>query len=202
VREATATDLAPNVLDWGKMRSLRAWSGLLVALCLSLAACSSSSSVGSGVDDVKSEPSAQEIEALFRAVDDNCAGNDNGRLTKFDVAKFSATDAMAKLRAQDKDAMGQDCTGQRSLSTSRESGVKLFQDHISDKNSDTKSCLKQNLKPEQRARLNQIVSDPKNVGVFASTFGGGDNPEACDYFNFHIYRHDGTLIELTFNFTD
>ena len=77
--------------------------------------------------------------------------------------------------------------------------LKVFEQRYIDM---TKACLKDNLTAAQRSRLKQVVADPTNVGVFASSFSGGDNAEACDYYNFHVYRHDGTLIELTFNFTD
>jgi len=185
--------------------------GLGCALLLGVAACA-----GSEQDDVGSAEGASskaaakpaaaltqnEIEDLFAAVDDNCAGNNNGVLSKFDVSKFDAKAAMAKLKEEDKDAMGSDCRSQHELSKSRESGVKLFAEHVNDKNGDTKSCLKQYLTAGQRRQLNEFVGDPKNVGVFASVYSGGDNPEGCTYYNFHIYRADGTLMELTFNYTD
>jgi hypothetical protein len=172
----------------GMRKTLRLGLGL-ASLVVGLAACSGSEApVASADDDLKTPATAKQIEELFRAVDDNCAANGtgNGGVSKFDVAKFSAAAAIERMRAEDKDA----------------SGVKLFEDHINDKNEDTKSCLKENLTAAQRTRLKQVVSDAANVGVFASVYSGGDNPEGCSYYNFHVYRRDGTLLELTFNFTD
>jgi hypothetical protein len=95
-----------------------------------------------------------------------------------------ADKVLGKLKSDDKDAMGTDCSKERAYSTSREDAVKMFRDHVSDKNEDTKSCLESNLTPEERNALDEIVSDPTNVGVFASIHSGGDDPEACEYYDF------------------
>src|SRR5262245_14303776 len=130
---------------------------ILSAMCLvSLGACDAdneSSQAEQSDDAIRSQPTPQQVEEVFRAVDDNCAGNSNGGLSRFDPAGFKAAEAMKKLRDEDKDAMGVDCRGQRSYSDSRESGVKLFLDHINDAADDTKSCLKENLTTQQRSLL-------------------------------------------------
>src|SRR5262245_15067338 len=96
-------------------------TGLIIgSLLLGLAACGSeSTSVGD--EDLKGQPTQKELQDLFRAVDDNCAGNDNGNLTRFDPAKFSAADALAKLKKADRDARGVSCNKDRKYSESRES---------------------------------------------------------------------------------
>jgi hypothetical protein len=174
--------------------------GLVVLVLAS--ACGGSDETASAEDDIRGQPSAEELQALFRAVDDNCAGNSNGYMTRYNVATFKASEAMAEIKNDDKDAMGVDCSDQRSYSSSREDGAKMFLDHINDPLDSTKSCLKENLTASQRARLKQVVTDRQNVAVFSSIYSGGDNPEGCSYYNFRIYRRDGTLLELVFNYTD
>lgn len=149
---------------------------------------------------------SKEISELFDAVDESCSGNNNGWLRTFDVATFKASEALARLREEDKDAMGVACVSQHSYSTSRETGVRAFTDHVSGEGGEwsheTKSCLEENLSDAQRSKLLEIVSDPENLGVFSSVFADGDNSEGCAYYNFHVYRRDGTLLEFTFNYTD
>lgn len=177
----------------------------VAALVSAVIACGGSESDdGSGSEaEVKAgAPTAAQIHALFDKIDGNCAGNDNGGIRTFDVAKLDAAAVMSRIKAGDKDAMGSDCSKERIYSTSKEDAVKMFRDHVNDKAEDTKECLASNLSEPERKMLDAIVSDPKNVAVFANSHGGGDNPEACTYYNFEIYRPDGMLIELRFNFTD
>jgi hypothetical protein len=174
----------------------------LVAVALGTAACVASSAPEADSEDVTSTVTAAQLSALFHAVDDNCAGNDNGWLTKFDVKKFDASAIAKQLRVDDKDASGVDCSDQHDYATSRENGVAMFLEHIRDENESTKTCLAENLTPAQRKLLEKVVGDPKNLGVFASVYSGGDNPEGCDYYRFSVYRRDGWLFELAFNFTD
>ena len=180
---------------------------LAVALALSLAACAGATEATPSdenvtEDELRAQPTPQQVKELFSAIDDNCAGNSNGRLTTFNVARFKAADAARRLRDEDRDASGVDCRDQRKVSTSRESAVKLFRAHVKDANFETKTCLKDTLSSAQRTRLDKFVSDPTNIAVFSSVYTDGDNSEACLYFNFHVYRKDGTLMELTFNYTD
>ncbi len=141
-------------------------------------------------------------ESIFNIVDDTCAGNSNGYTDTFDPKKFSASEEMAKMRADDEDASGVSCSDQRIYSSSRETGVEMFLKHIATQE-DTQMCIKSTLSDVQRAQLKEIVSDPSNLGVFASVFDPkGDNSEACMYYTFRVFRADGTFIEFTFNYTD
>jgi hypothetical protein len=192
-------DVVRKLLGDARMSTPRVALTLLAAALFNVLACGESDSFTTGDDDISRQKavSKEEAQSLFEAVDDECAGNDNGRFKSFDPAAFDASAAMAKLREPDTD-----CTGQRDYSTSRESAVKLFEKHISDGSYDAKSCIDENLGAAKRKRLLKLVSDPSNLGVFASVYGGGDNPEACSYWNFHVYRADGVLVEFTFNETD
>jgi hypothetical protein len=141
----------------------------------------------------------KELSDLFRAVNE-CSGNDVSGVLKFDVATFDAAKVMVDLRKVDAEAR---CGGtQRTYSTSRESAVTLFRDFVA-KDEQTQPCFADSLTEAQRAELDAIVSNPDNLGVFASVFDpAGDNLEACAYATFQIYRGDGQLVDVKFNFTD
>lgn len=189
-----------------RLQPLRSLASL--AFAATLAACAADAEPGSSSDDILAKKPAvsKEVAELFDAVDESCSGNNNGWLRTYDVTTFKASEAMARLREEDKDAMGVACVSQHAYSKSRESGVAAFLDHIGGKGDEwsheTKSCLDDNLTSAQRDKLAALISDPENLGVFASTFADGDNSEGCAYYSFHVYRRDGVLLEFTFNYTD
>jgi hypothetical protein len=183
------------------MRTRTTWLFALASV-LTAACASSPGGVGTGDDDVKSAPTRAEAEQLFSLVDDNCAGNNNGWTRNFSTKEFRAEQALNEMRDEDKDASGVDCSDQHDYSTSRESGVEMFRAFINDETEDARACLAEHLTPAQRTRLDRLVSDPTNLGVFASIYSGGDNPEGCSYYTFRVYRADGLFVEMTFNYTD
>jgi hypothetical protein len=179
---------------------------LLASLLIVACGSSSSDDGGSSTDapEVKATKVAQDVDALATKIDDNCAANGTGEggAFLFDPAKFDAAETMRAIKAEDKDKSGVDCSDQRTYSTSREDGVKLFREHLADKTEDTGTCLAENLSAEERKKLDALVSDPTNLGVFANVFAGGDNPEGCSYYEFKVFRKDGTRLDLVFNYTD
>jgi hypothetical protein len=155
--------------------------------------------------DKNRAPASLDAKKLFDLVDENCAGNDNGRTGTFDPAKFSAVEAMKNLK---KDAKG--CKD-RIYSSSREDAVKMFRTLFEDKDNDFHRCLHDKsyasndhaFTKEERAEIMRVVADPSNLGVFASEHGAGrDDSEACLFWHVHIYRADGTLIEFVHDETD
>ncbi len=181
--------------------------GLLSVLASIAIACGSGEGGGSepSEEELRSRPvSAQEAEQLFRAVDDNCAGNDNGIFTSFDPASFDAAAIMAEVKNDDRDAMGVGCFGDHAYSTSRQSAVDMWNEHLRANEWDDRTCLEENLSRSQITRLKAMVADPTNLGVFASIYDGhGEgNSEGCAFYTFHVYRKDGKRVTLTFNHTD
>jgi hypothetical protein len=177
--------------------------GVAIALVSAAVACGGSDEpVGSLEPEVKSVTVPADVKALFEKIDGECAGNDNGFVTTYVVKSFDAAKIMSELKAEDKDKMGSDCSKERQYSTSREDAVTLFRKHLEDKLESTKECLSKTLSPAERATLDKFVSDPTNVGVFANVHAGGDNPEACTYYEFDVYRADGVHAQFVFNFTD
>jgi hypothetical protein len=180
--------------------------GLVLAAASLLMACAADSApVSESEDEVRTRKiDAAEAEALFDAVDNNCAGNDNGHFRRFDARAFDASSIMAKVREDDRDAMGVGCSGDHAYSTSRANAVELFTKHLASNEWDDTTCINENLSPPQVSRLRQLVADPTNLGVFASIYDGhGDgNSEACAYYTFHVYRADGVAVTFTFNHTD
>jgi hypothetical protein len=178
---------------------------MVASLAIGLGACGGSDdggAIGGAAPEANATPIPADIKALFDKIDDNCAGNDNGFLTRFDTRKFNPEAIMSEWKAGDKDKMGSDCSQERGYSTSREDGIAKLKEHLADKNEDTRECIATNLTPAERKKLDEIVADPTNLGVFANIHTGGDNPEACTYYEFKVFRKDGVLLELVFNFTD
>lgn len=150
-------------------------------------------------------PASLDTKKLFDLVDENCAGNDNGRIATFDPNKFNAAEAMKHLK---KGAKG--CKD-RIYSSSREDAVKMFRTFFEDKDNDFHRCLHDKnhaakehvFTKEERAEIMRVVADPSNLGVFSSEHGAGrDDSEACLFWHTHIYRADGTLIEFVHDETD
>ena len=184
---------------------LKALATLFSAAFLLMACAADSTNEASAEDDIKTRKIDKvEAEALFDKVDDNCAGNDNGHFTTFDVRAFDAAKVMEEIQNDDKDAMGVGCHGDHAYSRSRTSAVALFNEFVNANEWDDRTCLEENLSTKEMTRLKQMVADPTNLGVFASVYDGhGDgNSEACAFFTFHVYRADGSLVKLTFNHTD
>jgi hypothetical protein len=188
---------------------MRAHGKLLAAILATasvLMACAADeANEASSEDDIRTKKiDAAEAEALFDKVDENCAGNDNGGFSRFDVRTFDAAKVMEEVQKEDKDAMGVGCHGDHAYSKSRASAVALFNEHLNANEFDDRSCLEEHMSSKEIARLKQMVADPTNLGVFASVYDGhGDgNSEACAFYIFHVYRADGTHVELQFNHTD
>jgi hypothetical protein len=187
------------------MRLHRTVLGLTSVLAATLMACAAESTPSRAEDDATSRAiDAAEAEKLFDAVDENCAGNDNGNFRRFDPKTFDAAKIMAEVKNDDRDAMGVGCFGDHAYSTSKASAVEMFDKHLAENEFDDRTCLEENLTKEQNKRLRQMIADPTNLGVFASVYDGhGDgNSEGCAYYTFHVYRHDGVHVKLTFNHTD
>jgi hypothetical protein len=178
---------------------------VLAAASLLMACAADSAPVSESEDEVRTRKiDAAEAQALFDAVDNNCAGNDNGHFRRFDARAFDASSIMAKVRDDDRDAMGVGCSGDHGYSMSKESAVEMFTKHLDANEWDDTTCIKEHLSTAQIGRLRKLVADPTNLGVFASVYDGhGDgNSEACAYYTFHVYRADGVQVTLTFNHTD
>jgi hypothetical protein len=178
---------------------------IVAAASLLLACAGDSTSEGSQEDDIRARKvDAAEAEALFDKVDDNCAGNDNGSFRRFTVSEFDPSKVMDEVKNDDRDAMGVGCFGDHAYSKSRASGVAMFNEFLAANEWDDRSCLEENMSAKEISRLEQMVADPTNLGVFASVYDGhGEgNSEACAFYTFHVYRADGSHVELTFNHTD
>jgi hypothetical protein len=142
-----------------------------------------------------------DLTALFNKVD-NCGGNDNGSISTFNVDTFDAAAAMAKLRARDTENRGAGCSEGRTYSRSRAEGAGLFKEFLAS-DDDADQCLSDGLTRTEFRQLLKVISDPTNLAVLASMYGGSnDNAEACTYYNFVIYRADGVRLAFTFNYTD
>jgi hypothetical protein len=187
------------------MRSRRlGW--LVFAVGTLLMACGGSDGGSAAADspEVKAAKIPEDVKKLIDKLDENCAANGTGEggVSAFDPAKFDAAKIMEGIKAADKEKSGVDCSKERQYSTSREDGVKLFQAHLADASEDTKECVATNLSADERKKLDDLVNDPTNLGVFSNVHAGGDNPEACTYYEFHVFRKDGVRIDIVFNFTD
>lgn len=58
--------------------------------------------------------------------------------------------------------------------------------------------------PESHKNLTrEMLLDSENLAVYSSIMDiNEENSEGCFYFNFFIYRKDGTVVRLAFNYTD
>src|SRR5262245_57176157 len=109
--------------------------GVLSVLASVVIACGGSSSAADepSEEELRSRPvSAQEAEQLFDKVDNNCAGNDNGNFSRFDARAFDAAAEMAKIKDDDRDAMGVGCFGDHAYSNSKPSAIAMFDKHLTD----------------------------------------------------------------------
>ena len=149
-----------------------------------------------------SSPSFAAVDpavAIFHKFDNNCAGNDNGGALTYDREEVNFADEMNELRKLDRK-----CSKGRQYSRSKDEGIKLMLDYIA-QDHHTQDCIKgehSEYSEQERTALFGLIQDPANVAVLASTGYTGDNPEACDYSNFWIYRKSGKLLKFTINHTD
>ena len=183
----------------------KALATIFATASLLMACAADSTNDASSEEDIRARKvDAAEAEALHDKVDSNCAGNDNGSFGRFDVRAFDAAKIMEELQNDDKDAMGVGCHGDHAYSKSRASAVEMFNKHLEENEWDDRSCLEEHLSSKEISRLKQMVADPTNLGVFATVYDGhGDgNSEACAFYEFHVYRADGTRVNITFNHTD
>jgi hypothetical protein len=136
------------------------------------------------------------VKEVFEAIENHCAANGSGYLRRY--TNFNAVEAMAALRAEEDES----CLDQRVYSRSKDEGIAMFLNHIKTSDWDSE-CLEEHLSRHQRAELVKIITDKRNKGVLASLFReDGNNPEACSYWSFVIYRHDGVVVQFHFNHTD
>ncbi len=136
-----------------------------------------------------------QMEAILDVIDENCAGNDNGHVYPFDVNRFDAKKAMKELRASEM------CEEGREYSVSQADGVAMAIDHILGTGDDAR-CVKDQIGPREQRKLRELIEDPTNLGVFASTLGSNENSEACMNFHFEIFRADGVVVRIVFDHTD
>lgn len=136
-----------------------------------------------------------QMEAILNVIDENCAGNDNGNVYAFDVNKFDAKKAMKEMRASEA------CEEGREYSVSQSDGVSMALDHILGSGHDAE-CVKDQIGPREQRKLRELIEDPTNLGVFASTFGSNENSEGCMNFHFEIFRADGVVVRMVFDHTD
>ena len=181
------------------MLTRRSWI-VLAAVSFTVVGCAASTEAvdPARTDDVTAKPTAAEDTTLLRALN-ACTANGAAGARTFDRATFDAGKVLSGLRAED---ARHDCAGQRIYSTSRASAVSLFKTFATT-DDQAPECFAATLTAAQRARLDAIVSDPDNVGVFASVFdSAGEDAESCAFFNFDVYRRDGQVFELRFDYRD
>lgn len=138
-----------------------------------------------------------------------CEGNNSGSVKAFDPKTFNPKAIQKEIREEDKDAMGVDCSSGRRYGRTNEDSKALLLYLLSKPKSDVRYCFidDQDYTPRQLDNLvsstKSLVDDSTTMGVFASLYTEkNDNPEACAYYDFYIYRKDGFRIHVTFNFTD
>lgn len=159
------------------------------------------SEVASGEAAASARPILQgEADSIFDVVNDACSGKSRGYSTTFESTELSrATD---ELLAADTKMAGTKCEGQRVSSQTQEDAVKMFTDFVTAKEHKAKACIARNLPDDKVERLQKMVTDPTNRGVFASVYQGGGDDEACDYWLFDVYRKGGDLYRFTFDYRD
>lgn len=128
-----------------------------------------------------------DLNALVDAVGD-CVHNGSTNIGKFDTKKFSASAVMAKMRQDDSESS---CKDDIYYSSSREDGAKSLVEQLNQCDS---------LSAVQYDQLLEIINDPTNLAVFASEYQGDDS-ESCSYYQYEVYRADGTVLGFYFDFT-
>lgn len=161
----------------------------------------------SGGDDGKEDNGSDADASLFSWVNtwdrwttqalDQCGYNDASRVGTFELGEFDAESFMAEIHALDGE-----CEEGRIYSRSQANGIELFLRHI-EEDEMTRECMNEQVSSYDADRARTIISDPENLGVFASVFPeGGIDAEYCMYYHFYVFRPDGSLLRWTFNYTD
>jgi len=144
--------------------------------------------------------------ALINYVDE-CGHNGGSRLGKFNQSQFNARKVMQALRKFQEP----DCVEGRKFSSSASDAIATYEsvttnndpDRIySGFSEDTSNCLNE-AGVNNKAKLLEVVKDPTNIGVFSSVYTK-DTPysESCATFNFYVFRANGTVFDIEFNYTD
>lgn len=137
-------------------------------------------------------------------------GNGGHTIGTFDPELFDASEALESLVELDDTAHG--CTS-RTYSSSKQDGIDTFVEFL-----DNGSYKDQVLdcvdgfaglaaipSPDFfESKWQALVSDPENRAVFSSKADplGDDDPFSCNYQRFLIYRADGTVLRLYYDYSD
>lgn len=129
------------------------------------------------------------------------AGRNGGhQLGTFSVESFNIKEAEAQIQAYDAD---RNCNC-RSRSTSTADAILRYQDFVARKKPYDSSEVNSRDAHYYQEQLLNIVEDQHNLAVFSSAHkpDGFDKIESCLYYDFYIFRSNGTVIHLTFDYTD
>ncbi|MES2966107.1 MAG: hypothetical protein V4760_19665 [Bdellovibrionota bacterium] len=147
-----------------------------------------------------------EAAALLNSMD-QCAHNDAGKIGSFEVKTFDAKAAMMSVLSEQEENRGVCSNAQRKVSD-RTQVVTEFRNLMKDKN--VTYCTKKEWPYRQSTedRLADFIGDPTNLLSFASVYtedfveGELDSSESCMYYNFYVFRANGTAVKFTVNYTD
>jgi len=135
-----------------------------------------------------------------------CSHNDGNSLGVIDPQNFNSQKINEGLRSYDQN---KSCKN-RIYSKSKEQAIQLYNDFVTDKIDDSFSeyaeeCLKEEIRPWAQKDFKYLLTDPKNLGVFASLYNSkseDDDSEGCAYYEFFIYRASGDVARFVFNYTE
>ncbi len=151
-----------------------------------------------GIANLISRQDRQIVDAF-----DECAHNSSSSIGTFDVKKFDAKQIAKEIREYDKNRY---CS-KRTYSFSKENAVELFEkvtktasfDVFSE---DATACVKE-INKYTKDNLDNIMKSDKSLAIFSSVMRSDeDSSESCAYYDFYIFKSDGTMMFLTFEYTD
>jgi len=140
-----------------------------------------------------------------------CSGQRSNQFSIFDVSKFHQDSFITKIKSHDKkSSLTVDCSQGRRYILDKKQATKAYIHFIENKSdgaigdyeADTKECMDRFSKRDLN-RFKTLISDQTNLAVIASLFEfdreNNQHGEFCAFFDFYIFRKDGTVLKWTFN---
>lgn len=139
---------------------------------------------------------------------DKCAHNDAGKIGTFDPKTFNASVAASSVVDEQEEGRGVCRNAQRKVLGPVETAA-AFRDLAKNEENFAQCIATEWAYPQVTTdRIADFIADPTNLMVLGSLYTEDfeedelNASESCMYYNFYVYRANGTAVKFTVNYTD